>query len=235
MKKRLQGLGIVLAVFGLGFLVAAGVAYGKVQDGYDSRQAFSEAQNVQLSYNEDGKLTDRGETKEAEAIMSLLKDDWKYPVVESDLNPDDPLVNTATEFMYQMATVSYHTLHGTSTVVLPEDVTYDGKVFKAGTYQFDTDGRYWTGFDRENPIEGAAREQVWTGTAHGLIAELGVGTVTHSTLQLGLALSGLMGGLGLTILVAGLGLVWAGRAKSEQTVQAAAAAPIQEPVGAGVR
>ena len=90
-----------------------------------------------------------------------------------------------------MATVAYHTLHGTQTVVLDEAVTTDsGEVFPAGEYEFDVDGRYWTDFDRSNPIEAAAREQAWTGTAHGLVAELGVGTVTHSTLQLGLALAG---------------------------------------------
>ena len=219
MTKRLQTLGIVLAVIGLGFLVGAGVAYAKVQDGYDSLQAFSAAQNVELSYNEEGQLADGGETEGAEAIMALLTEDWKYPVVESDMDPNDPLVNTASEFMYQMATVSYHTLTGTQTVVLEEDAEYNGEVFKAGTYEFDVDGKYWTGFDREHPIEGIAREQAWSGTAHGLIAELGVGTVTHSALQMGLALSGLLAGLGLTIILAGLGLVWAGRAKPERNAE----------------
>lgn len=218
MTKRLQTLGIILAVIGLGFLAGAGVAYAKVQQGYDSLHAFSAAQNVELSYNEDGQLVDRDETEGAEAIMGLLADDWNYPVVESDLDPNDPLVNTATEFMYQMATVSYHTLNGTQTVVIEEDVEFDGEVIKAGSYEFDVNGKYWTDFDRSNPIEGIAREQAWTGTAHGLIAELGVGTVTHSALQMGLALSGLMGGLGLTIILAGLGLVWAGKAKPARTV-----------------
>ena len=178
---------------------------------------------MELTYNEDGQLTDRGETEGAEAIMSLLTDDWKYPVVESDLDPADPLVNTASEYMYQMATISYHTLHGTQTVVLDEDVEYDGELFKAGTYEFDVDGKYWTDFDREHPIEGIAREQAWTGTAHGLIGELGVGTVTHSALQLGLAMSGLLAGLGLTFLLAGLGLVWVGKAKNTP-----AATPVAE-------
>ena len=118
MRKRLQTLGIVLAVIGLGFLVGGGVAYAKVQQGYDSLQSFSEAQNVELTYNEDGQLTDRGETAGADAIKSLLVDDWNYPVVESDLDPSDPLVNTASEYMYQMATIAFHTLHGTQTVVL---------------------------------------------------------------------------------------------------------------------
>jgi hypothetical protein len=214
MRKRLQLVGGFLAIAGLGFGIAAAVAYAKVQDGYGSLQAFSEQQNVTLSYNDDDQLVDRGETEGADAIMSLLKDDWNYPVVESDLDPDNPLVNTATEYMYQMATVAYHTLHGTQTVVLAEDVTTDdGDVVPAGTYEFPVEGRYWTDFDRSNPIEAAAREQAWTGTVHGLVAELGVGTVTHSTLQMGLALAGLFAGLGLVFMVAGAGLVWAGRSK----------------------
>jgi len=216
-------LGIVLAVVGLGFLVGSGVAYAKVQDGYGSLQSFSEAQNVELSYNEAGELTDRGETEGAEAIMSLLTDDWNYPVVESDLDPNDPLVNTASEYMYQMATISYHVLHGTQTVVLEKDAEYNGEQFPAGTYEFDVDGKYWTDFDREHPIEGIAREQAWSGTAHGLIGELGVGTVTHSALQMGLALSGLLAGLGLTFALLGLGLVWAAKARSD-----AAAATVDE-------
>lgn len=218
MAKRLRALGILLAVIGLGFLVGGGVAYAKVQAGYDSLQAFSQAQNVELTYSEDGQLTDRGETAGAEEIMSLLVDDWKYPVVESDFDPSDPLVNTASEYMYQMATITFHTLHGTQTVVLPEDVEYNGETFKAGSYEFDVNGRYWTGFDRENPIEGIARDQAWSGTAHGLIGELGVGTVTASALQMGMALSGLLAGLGLTFALVGAGLVWAGGVKKELLV-----------------
>lgn len=212
MRKRFAVLGGFLAVAGLGFGVAGAVAYAKVQDGYGSLQAFSEQQNVTLSYNDEGQLVDRGETERAEAIMSLLTNDWQYPVVDSDLDPNDPLVNSASEYMYQMATVAYHTLHGTQTVVLDEAVTSEsGEVFPAGEYEFDVDGRYWTDFDRSNPIEAAAREQAWTGTAHGLVAELGVGTVTHSTLQLGLAMAGLLAGLGLVLMVTGGGLVWASR------------------------
>ena len=41
MTKRLQTLGAVLALIGLGFLVGAGIAYAKVQDGYDSLQSVS--------------------------------------------------------------------------------------------------------------------------------------------------------------------------------------------------
>lgn len=213
MRKRLSVLGYALLAIGLGFLVAGGVAYSRVQAGYDSLHAFSAEQNVLLSYNEDGQLIDRGATEGADAIMSLLVDDWQYPVVESDLDPNDPLVNTGSEYMYQMATVSFHTLHGTQTVVLDEDVEYNGETFAAGTYEVPIDGKYWTDFDRMHPLEGPARGLAWTGTAHGLVAELGVGTVTHSTLQMGLALSGLFGALGLTFLLTGGGTVWAMRGK----------------------
>ncbi|MCH8899218.1 MAG: hypothetical protein IH942_01850 [Acidobacteria bacterium] len=215
MSRRLQIIGIVLAVFGLGFVLAGGYAYLQVQDGYDSLRAFSESQNVTLSYNDNGELVDRGTTEGADAIMVVLTDEWGYPVVMSDLDPDDPLVNTASEYMFQMATIGYHVLHGTQTVVLAEDTEYQGEFFPAGTYEFEVDGRYWTDFDRQHPIEGAARGQAWTGTVHGLFGELGVGTVTASTLQLGLAFAGVLAGLGLTFLLLGGGLIWAGRGHEE--------------------
>lgn len=211
MNKRLRILGLVLAAIGLGFLVAGGVAFAKTQDGYHSLQTFSEAQNVTLTYNDEGQLVDRGSPEAAQEIMTLLTEDWGYPVVESDLDPNDPLVNTATEYMYQMATVGYHILNGTHTVVLDEAVEYEGEVFEAGTYEFNVDGRYWTDFDRTHPIEGPAREMAWSGTAHGLFGELGVGTVTHSALQLALGMAALAAGLGFTLLLAGGGLIWVSR------------------------
>jgi hypothetical protein len=222
MIGRIQKLGVVLAVLGFVFIAAGGFALIKTQEGFSSLQAFSAAQDVKLSYNDEGQLVDRGETAGAEAIMSLLADDWGYPVVAGDLNPADPLVNTPSEYMFQMATIAYHTLHGTQTIVLPEDVTAaDGTVYKAGTYEFPVDGRYWTDFDRSNPIEAAAREKAWTGTAHALIAELGVGTVTGSALQLGLGLAGLFAGVGFFALISGLGLVWATRAADEKVAKLA--------------
>lgn len=211
MSKRLRTLGIVLMVFGLGLVTAAGIAFLKVQEGYESLQAFSEVQNVQLAYNEDGQLVDRGTTEGAQAILSLLQDDWKFPVVQSDLDPNDPLVNTATEYMYQMATVAYHTLHGTVTVTLAEDAEFNDEVFAAGTYEVPIDGRYWTGFNRSHPLDGPARGLAWTGTAHALIAELGVGTLTHTSLQMGLALAGAFAAMGLMGLLTGAGMIWVSR------------------------
>jgi len=95
--------------------------------------------------------------------------------------------------------------------VLAEDVEYNGELFPAGEYEFAVAGRYWTDFDRQHPIEGQARERAWTGTAHALIAELGVGTVTASALQMGLGLAGLFAGVGAAFIFTGTGLVWATR------------------------
>jgi hypothetical protein len=217
MYGRMRILGVVLAVMGLGFLAGGAYAFIKTQEGVASLGALSAAQNVRLSYNEEGQLVDRGETAGAQAIMALLRDDWKYPVNAAELDPNDPVVNTASEYMYQMATVTYHTLNGVQTVVLPEDVTAaDGTVYKAGTYEFPVEGRYWSEFNRANPIEAKAREQAWTGTAHALIAELGVGTATATALQLGLGIAGIFAGIGLFALISGFGLVWVTRAATAE-------------------
>jgi len=228
-KKPLGLLGIFLIVVGLGYFVGAGVAYSKVQGGYGSLQSFSEAQNVELSYNEDGDLIDRGQVEGAQAIMTLLKDDWNFPVVDSDLDPNDPLVNTATEYMFQMATIAHHTLDGTQVIVLSQDdidnavaseqldadgtyngvvEAYQGQVLEPGSYDVPVNGRYWTGFDRMDLLDGQARDGAWSGTAHALVAELGVGAATHSTLQLALGVAALLAGLGVVCTVMGIAFIW---------------------------
>jgi len=238
MTRRLQRLGLVLAVFGLVFAAGGAYAFIKTQEGARSLEAFSAAQNVTLSYNEDGQLVDRGETAEAQAIMALLTDDWGYPVAQGDLNPDDPVVNTATEYMYQMATIAYHTLHGTQTVVLTADDLTGEDGTLATEYicngetvavpdpfpaegvicDFQVDGRYWTGFDRTDPVQGKARDQAWSGTAHALVAELGVGAATHSTLQLALGVAALLAGLGVVCTVMGVAFIWETRRRSRLTI-----------------
>lgn len=229
MNSRLKGLGVVLMLVGIGFIAVGAYTYVKTQDGARSLQKFSAVENVTLTYNDQGQLVDRGKTEGAAAIMGLLKNDWGYTVADSDLNPNDPVVNTAGEYMYQMATVTYHTLHATTTVTIPEDVVVDGAlVTKAGDYEFVNDGRYWTGFDRADPIQAAAREQIWTGTALALVAQLGVGTVTASALQMGLGLTALFALVGFTVILTGLGLVWATRGAT-QTAKAPAFRPVPNP------
>ena len=223
MTQRIRVLGIVITILGVVFAGAGVYAFTQVQAGNDSLQAFSGAQNVSLSYNEDGELVDRGTTEGADAILSLLVDEWGYGVNEGDLDPNDPVVNTATEYMFQMATIGYHVLHGTQTVVLTEATEYNGEAFPAGEYELFVRtvgergelGGYWTDFDRMHPIEGPARAQAWSGTVHGLFGELGVGTVTASTLQLASGLSLLIFGLGLTFVLLGAGMIWIGAVKDD--------------------
>ena len=61
-----------------------------------------------------------------------------------------------------------------------------------------------------------------------MIGELGVGTVTHSTLQMGLGLSGISAGIGLFALLAGFGLIWASKAKDGEFGFATATVPMAE-------
>jgi hypothetical protein len=215
MTRRFKILGIGMVLIGFAFVAAGGYSFIKVQEGYRSLNAFSAAQNVALSYNEDGQLVDGGDPAEAAVIMALLTDEWGYPVVASDLDPNDPVVNTASEYMFEMATIATHIMHGTQTIVLDEPVEYNGETFAAGEYEFAIDGRYYADFDRAHPLEGPARGLAWSPTALGLIGQLGVGAVTHSTLQMGLGLAAALGAVGGALLVLGGGLVWAVRPERE--------------------
>jgi hypothetical protein len=208
MAKKIKLLGAFFALVGLAFVAGGIFAFVKVQAGAGSLQAFSEVENVTLSYNEDGQLVDRGETAGAEAIMKILKDDWKYPVNNAELDPNDPLVNTGTEYMYQMATITHHVIDQTVTVTLAEDTDFNGETLKAGDYEVDIAGKYWADFDRSNPLEGLARGQAWSDTALALSGQLGVGAVTASTLQMGYGISALIGGLGLIFLFTGGLMFW---------------------------
>jgi hypothetical protein len=226
MNGRLKVLGTILVIVGLGFVAAGGYTFLRTQGGAKSLQAFSAAQAVQLAYNDQGQLVDRGDAAEGQAIIDLLEKDWGYPVVASDLNPNDPVVNTASEYMVQMATIAYHTLHSTQTVVLDKDVEYNGKTYKAGTYEVPVDGRYFSQFDRLDPLDGPARAAAWSPLAHALIGELGVGAVTATTLQMGYGLAALFAALGATIILTGGGLVWAVRAPAREKAPVFKPAPI---------
>lgn len=125
MSGRLRTIGYILAALGVVILALGIYGNGKVQDAKNALQAFSNAQNIELSYNSEGVLTDRGTTEGAENIMQLLTDDWGY-TVEAGLDPNDPLVDTRDEYMYQMAVIGYHVMHGTQNVTLGEDVQYNG-------------------------------------------------------------------------------------------------------------
>jgi hypothetical protein len=147
--------------------------------------------------------------------MALLTDDWGYAVNMGEFDPNDPIVNTASEYMYQMAAITYHVLHSTVTVTLDEAVEYEGVTYPAGPHEFAVDGRYYADFDRSHPIEGPARGLAWTPTALGLIGQLGVGTTTASALQMSLGLAAAFAAAGLALLIIGVGLVWVTRAETE--------------------
>ena len=215
MQSRLRFLGIAMVASGIFGMAVAGFTLWKTAQGANSLQAFSAAQDVKLTYNDQGQLTDRGTVEGAQKIMDLVKKDWGFSIVDSELDPKDPLVNTASEYMYQMGTIAYHTLHSTVTVTLKAPVEYKGVTYPAGDNKFVNDGKYWTDFDRSNPVEGPARDLIWTGTAHALIGELGVGAVTANTLMIGFGLVGVIGGLAGTLLALGLGLIWVSRAAAE--------------------
>lgn len=212
MNARLRLLGLVMFASGLFGAGVAGYTLYRTSQGAHSLQSYSAVQNVKLTYDEDGNLTDRGTVEGAQHIKDLVTKDWGFTFNPRELDPNDPIVNTASEYMYQMGTISYHTLHSTVTVKLDKPVEYKGETFAAGEHEFVNDGRYWTGFDRQNPIEGKARELVWTPTAHALIGELGVGAVTASALTIGMGLVGVIGGLAGTLMLLGLGLIWVSRA-----------------------
>jgi hypothetical protein len=213
MNARIKIVGLGLTVAGFLFMAVGGYTYVQTQAGGASLAAYSAAENVKLTYNSDGQLADKtGSTEEATHIMSLLVNDWKYPVVTAEFDPNDPVVNTGSEYMYQMATVTYHTLNSKVTVTLAKNVTAaDGAVTAAGDYAFTNDGKYWATFGKD-PVAAAARGVVWSPTAHALIANLGVGAVTASALQMGLGIAAIAGAMGLVLLLLGLGLVWSSRA-----------------------
>ena len=225
MEKKLTRLGIVIAVFGLAFFVASGYAFVKTQEGTRALNAFSNAQAVSLAYNDQGQLLDHGDVAAAAGIMNLLTNDWGYTVTPGDFNPNDPIINTPSEYMYQMATISEHTL--SSTVTLPADITdADGNIVAHAGDEVAVDGRYYSQFDRTDPIAAEVRTLAWNPLPLALIGQLGVGAVTATSLQMGLALVGLFAGIGFMFVLSGLGLVWVARPeKVKETVRQTVQAP----------
>jgi hypothetical protein len=210
MEKKLTRLGLVIAVFGLAFFVAAGYAFVKVNEGQRTLAAFSAAQNVQLAYNDQGQLTDHGSADAAAGIMSLLTNDWGYAVNPADFNPNDPIVNTASEYMYQLATITEHTL--SSTVTLPSDIKdADGNIVAHAGDKVAVNGRYYADFNFANPVDSAVRGLAWSPLPLSLIGQLGVGAVTATSLQMGIAMVGMLLAIGFGFELAGFGLVWVAR------------------------
>lgn len=208
---RLRILGFAALAAGLA-LAGAGFLYGvpTADDGLDAAQAMYEDQGITLSYNEEGQLIDRGTPETAQAILRLLEDDWKYPVDHSNLDPDDPIVNTRDELMYQYAAITYHVLHGEQTVTLTAEqvpITYRGVDYtEPGEYDIEV-GAYYAGLDRTHPIEGQLRD-AWSPLALSLTAYLAAGHANQAAGELAWFTSIGIGVVGLVVAALGGGLVW---------------------------
>ena len=164
--------GLVLVIGGFVGIGLGAFLYLTATAGLDSLQTVYETQGRYMSYDEDGNFTDRGTKEAGDAILSLIEDDWNFNLNRANLDPSDPLVNTPDELMVQYAIINYHTLHGTQTVVLEEDVEYKGVLYEAGSYDVPVDGRYFSDLDRSHPLEGPVRTQAWNPLAFGLTSTL---------------------------------------------------------------
>ncbi len=214
--------GFALIFGGLIGVVLGGYLYIKADGGLKSLDAVYAVQARMMPYDEDGNFTDRGTKAGGDAILGLLEDDWQFPLNRGNLDPNDPLVNTPDELMVQYAIINYHTLHGTQTVVLAEDVEYKGVVYEAGSHEVPVDGRYFSDLDRSHPLEGAVRDQAWSPLAFGLLANL-IGGV-NSDLTAGMAhfMSwSIFVGLGLMFMIIG-GFVTLGGLQLNRKLQAMA-------------
>ena len=164
--------GLVLVFGGIIGIGLGGYLYLTANAGLDSLQTVYETQGRYMPYDDDGNFTDRGTVEAGDAILSLIEDDWAFPLNRANLDPNDTLVNTPDELMVQYAIINYHTLHGTQTVVLAEDVEYDGVLYEAGSHEVPVDGRYFSDLDRRHPLEGPVRTQAWSPLAFGLTSTL---------------------------------------------------------------
>lgn len=204
-------VGIALLLGGLG---AAGFSflngYPQARDGLDSAQAMYEEQGVTLSYNDEGQLVDRGSTAGAQRILDLLEKDFRYPVNRDNLDPDDPVVNTRDELMYEYATITYHVLNTSVPVTLKASdvpITYRGVSYnEPGTYNITLE-KYYAHLDRTNPIEVQLRS-AWSPLAMSLTSALAGAHANQAAGEIALATTIGFGGMGFLFVLAGAGLVW---------------------------
>jgi len=235
--------GLVLVIGGLVGISMGAYLFTKADAGLQSLEEVYAVQGRYMSYDDEGNFTDRGTAEGGAKILALLEEDYAYPINYANLDPNDPLVNTPDELMVQYGIITYHTLHGTQTVVLDEAVEYQGVTYEAGTYEVEVDGKYYSDFDRRHPLEGPARTMAWSPLALSLNAQL-IGGV-NTDLQAGMAhfLSwSVFAGFGAMFVVVG-GLVFAGgiqvarrQETEEEAIERVAAAiptsPLVAPSGA---
>lgn len=209
--KRVRILGVLLVVGGLA-MAGAGFLYGLrlANDGLDSAEALYEAQGVTLKYNSDGQLVDRGTPAGAQKIMDLLEQTWRYPIDQKNFDPNDPIVNTRDELMYQYATITYHVLNSTVAVKLTDKdvpITYRDQTYTTnGTYNI-TVGKFYAQMNSTNPIEKQLRES-WSPNALALTGTLATGHANQAVGELAQATSLGIGSIGLVFAGIGSGIIW---------------------------
>jgi hypothetical protein len=234
LTKRIRILGAVLLAAGLA-VAGVGLLYGAAaaSDGLDSALAMYESQGVEINYNEEGQLVDRGDPALAQAIMAMLETEWKYPVNHANFDPNDPVVNTRDELMYQYAVITYHVLHGERAVTLTEadvPITYRGVTYtEPGVYQI-APMKYFGELDRGHPIEGQLRE-AWSPLALALVGTLAAGHANQAVGELALATSLGIGAIGGLFALAGAGLIWVsyGASSSAKARPVVAPSPLAAP------
>ena len=208
---RVRLVGVFLLLAGL-TLAGVGFLYGLPQAtaGLDSAQAMYQEQGVTLTYNEQGQLVDRGTPEGAQAIMDLLEDDFQYPVDHRNLDPNDPLINTRDELMFEYATITYHVLHTAVPVALTEadvPITYRGVTYtEPGTYNITLE-HYYAHLDRTNPIERQLRT-AWSPLALSLTSALAGAHANQAAGELARMTTLGFGGVGLLLAAAGGAVVW---------------------------
>lgn len=128
-----------------------------------------------------------------------------------DFDPDDPLVNTRSELMYEYATITYHVLHSNVAVTLTDadvPITYRGVEYtEPGTYNITLE-HYYAHLDRTNPIERQLRE-AWSPLAFSLTSSLAGAHANQAAGELAYMTTLGLGGISLLFVLAGVGLVWA--------------------------
>ena len=177
--------GLVLVFGGLIGITLGVFLYTKAEAGLASLDAVYAVQGRYMSYDDDGNFTDRGTKEAGDSILALIEEDWNFELNRDNLDPNDTLVNTPDELMVQYGIISDHTLHGTQTVILDENVEYQGVMYEAGIYEVDVDGRHFSDLDRINLLEGPVRTQTWSPLAFSLLSRL-IGGV-NSDYQAGMA------------------------------------------------
>jgi len=211
LRIRVRLLGIFLLLAGV-TLAGVGFLYGlpQAENGLDSAQAMYKEQGVTLTYNEDGELTDRGTTEGAQAIMDLLENDFEYPVNHDNLDPDDPLINTRDELMFEYATITYHVLHTAVPVTLTDadvPITYRNVTYtEPGTYNITLE-HYYAHLDRTNVVERQLRN-AWSPLALSLTSALAGAHANQAAGELARMTTLGFGGLGLLIAATGGAVIW---------------------------